>query len=116
MDKQHDPLISRPLVGGQEYSEVKNEDFEETASEDSITQRSPSTELSAYKPRRSAWYSVMRVMISREVLAVHLVWLLILIATIFVLGHFTPEMTCGISRLPSDVVFGDSGYSHLNEA
>ncbi|RDW91743.1 hypothetical protein BP5796_02908 [Coleophoma crateriformis] len=114
MNNQHDPLSSRPLVSSQEYSEVKNEDFEETACEDSITQRSPSTELPAYKLRRSAWYPDMRVMISREVLAVHLVWLLILAATIYVLGRFTPEVKCGVSRLPSDVVFGDIPYQIVN--
>lgn len=117
MDK-HNLLGSRPLVGGQEYSEVKNEDFEERkrVSEDSITQRPPSTELLAYKSHRSAWNSAVKVMISREILSTHLIWLLILAATILVLGHFTPKVKCGVSRLPSDIVFGDSRHSHLNKA
>lgn len=106
MDKQHDPLSSRrPLVGGQEYSEVKNDDFDEIASDNSITQRS-------HQPRRSAWYSVFKLVISREVLIVHLVWLLILAATIW----FAHGVNGGVSRLPSDVVFGDSGYCFWNEA
>lgn len=101
--------MNKPLdfvSNDQKYSAVKDEDFEETASEESGTQRA----ALARERRQSAWHLTARFLISREILAVHLIWLLILILSIFCLRYFTSGMGCAISRLPSDEVFGESAW------
>lgn len=104
MDKTLDSVSSN-----QKYSAVKDEDFEETASEESGIQRAASV-LATHEPCQGTWYLAAKFLVSREILAVHLMWLLLLVLSIFCLRFFTSGMSCAVSRLPSDEVFGESGF------
>lgn len=86
---------------------MKNEDLEDTSSEEPGTQRTASI-LAADEPYQSTLYSAVRFLISREVLALHLMWLLVLAFSIFCLRFTTSGTNCANSILPSDEVFGKS--------
>jgi hypothetical protein len=93
----------------QKYSVVQNEDFEDASFEEAGTQRVVST-LTTHKPNHSAWYLAAKFLMSREVLAVHLTWLLVLVSSVYFLRLSTSDMSCVNSRLPSDEVFGESTF------
>lgn len=98
----------------QKYSVVNDDDFEEPAPEESGTRKTTSV-LATHEPRQSAWHLAVRTLISREALVVHLIWLLLLILSIFCLPFFTSTMSCPVSRLPSDEVFGESAFVSFGE-
>ncbi|KAI1170943.1 hypothetical protein F4777DRAFT_583382 [Nemania sp. FL0916] len=93
----------------QKYSTVKDEDYEETTSDEPDNERAGSN-LATHGPCQNGWYSTARFLICREALAVHLMWLLILILTVFSLQFWTSGMSSAGSRLPSDEIFGDIPY------
>lgn len=106
MEKTIDSLSS-----SQKYSVVKNEDFEETSLEESGGGRA-ALSLANHKSYQSAWYTAVKFLICREVLAVHLTWLLVLTLSILCLRVTTYDVICANSRLPSDEVFGKSAFHH----
>jgi hypothetical protein len=103
MDKTPDSHSS-----SQKYSVIKNDDFEEASFEESGTQRAAI--LATHEPCQNAWYLAAKFLISREVLVIHLMWLLVLVLSIFCLRFATSDMNCANSRLPSDEVFGESAF------
>ncbi|KAI1763305.1 hypothetical protein GGR53DRAFT_497994 [Hypoxylon sp. FL1150] len=88
----------------QKYSAVKDEDFEESGLEESGRQRAVS-DLATHERRQRSLNA--KFLVSREVLVVHLAWILLLILSIFFLQTFTPALDCPVPRLPSDEIFGE---------
>ncbi|KAI1261339.1 hypothetical protein F5Y18DRAFT_431170 [Xylariaceae sp. FL1019] len=93
----------------QKYSTVKDEDYEDTAFDESGNETAPSA-LTTHGPNQNRVYSAARFLVSREVLLVHFVWLIVLILSVFGLQLWASRLGCAVPRHHSGDVFGEIPY------
>ncbi|KAI0154556.1 hypothetical protein GGR57DRAFT_466025 [Xylariaceae sp. FL1272] len=93
----------------QKYRAVKDEDYEDTALDESGNE-TPSSAFATHGPYQNGLYSAAKFLICREVLVVHFVWLLLLILSVFGLQFWTSRMACAVSNPQAQHFFGEIPY------